>query len=50
MKDAKQKVVSLGDTKFGHFVTICEYQFYKGLMYFYDGKYESASKNFRRAA
>lgn len=49
IKEAKQKVVGLGHKGFGNFFTVVEYQFFKGVLYFYDGKYEEASKNFKRA-
>ncbi len=40
MKEAKQKIFSLGHQSFGNFFTYPEYQFFKGVLYFYDGKYE----------
>ncbi len=49
VKEAKQKVIGLGHKSFGNFFTVSEYQFFKGVLYFYDGKYEEASKNFKRA-
>jgi hypothetical protein len=49
MKDAKLKVFNLGHKSFGNFFTYPEYQFFKGVLYFYDAKYEDASKNFKRA-
>ncbi len=39
VKEAKQKVFGLGHQSFGNFFTISEYQFFKGVLYFYDGKY-----------
>ena len=37
------------DSKFGVIFAECDYQFYKGVLYFYDRKYAEASKNFKRA-
>ena len=45
MKQTKKKT----EHKFGHIFNEFDYQFYKGIMYFYDKKYAEASKNFKRA-
>jgi hypothetical protein len=37
------------DSKFGVIFAEFDYQFYKGVLYFYDRKYAEASKNFKRA-
>lgn len=46
MKQAKKK----SKCQFGVLVEEYAYQFYKGVMYFYNGDYGAAKKNFMRAA
>lgn len=45
MKAAKAKTQS----QFGILFHEFDYQFYKAVLYFHDGKYAEASKNFKRA-
>lgn len=45
MKEAKKST----NGSFGNIFEEFDYQFYKGVMYFYDKKYPEASKNFKRA-
>ena len=45
MKEAKKK----SHNEFGVLVEQYDYQFYKGVMYFYCENYPSARKNFNRA-
>lgn len=49
IKETKQHAHSTGETKFGHLFKESDYQFYKGVLYFYCKEYEKSAKNFERA-
>jgi tetratricopeptide (TPR) repeat protein len=46
IKEVKKRSMNTGEGKFGYFVTEADYQFYKGVLYFYIKDYQNASKNF----
>lgn len=49
MKNAKKRTTTADVSTFGNLFHEPDYHFYKGVMYFYEGKFAEAGKNFKRA-